>query len=69
MDEFGPKLDWGIADRIMLGEDAAAYAVARFQDRDFESSLGKFHCGRQSSRACAENNNVGIIRHEARLEG
>src|SRR6266550_4024455 len=45
VDKFGAKFDWRIADRIMLAEDAAAYAVAGFQDRDLESGPGKLHRG------------------------
>ena len=45
MDKFGAKFDWDMADGIMLGKDAAAYAVTGFQDRNFESGLGKFHRG------------------------
>src|SRR3989442_552294 len=45
VDKFGAKFDWDMADGIMLGKDAAAYAVTGFQDRNFESGLGKFHRG------------------------
>ena len=63
MNKLGAQFDWRIADRIMPGKDTSAYAVPGFQDRDFESGVGKFHCGRQSGCASAENNNVGIIGH------
>ena len=45
VDKFGAKFDWDMADGIMLGKDAAAYAVSGFQDGDFASGLGKLHRG------------------------
>ena len=45
MDEFGSQLDGMIRIGVVLGEDAAADAVAGFEDLDMEPGAGQVEGG------------------------
>ena len=64
MDKLGAELDVSVAVIRMLGEDAAADAIAGFEKGDSEAGGGQFCSSGKPGDSRADDEHVGTLRRD-----